>query len=59
MEKTGRPSPVFLPYSRPGGPDHTKWAGHLTPPAQLPPATVQSEVEKTKFEKIFVDLMSH
>ena len=31
----------------------------LTPPAQLPPATVQLEVDKTKFEKIFVDLMSH
>jgi inosine-uridine nucleoside N-ribohydrolase len=49
----------FLPYSGPGGPDRGKWMGHLTPPAQLHPATVQLEVDKTKFEKIFVDLMSH
>ncbi len=48
----------FLPYSGPGGPDSSKWIGHLTPPAQLHPASVQMEVDKKKFEKIFVDLMS-
>ena len=49
----------FLPYSGPGGPDRDKWIGHLMPPPQLHPASVQMEVDKTKFEKIFVDLMSH
>ncbi|MFZ0200759.1 MAG: nucleoside hydrolase [Candidatus Sulfotelmatobacter sp.] len=49
----------FLPYSGPGGPDRSKWMGHLTPPEQLHPATVQLGVDKTRFEKIFVDLMSH
>jgi purine nucleosidase len=49
----------FLPYSGPGGPDRSKWTGHMTPPGQLHPATVQMEVDKAKFEKIFVDLMSH
>jgi purine nucleosidase len=49
----------FLPYSGPGGPDRSKWMGHLTPPEQLHPANVQMEVDKVKFEKIFVDLMSH
>jgi inosine-uridine nucleoside N-ribohydrolase len=49
----------FLPYSGPGGPDRDKWMGHLMPPPQLHPATVQMEVDKTKFEQIFVDLMSH
>jgi hypothetical protein len=33
--------------------------GHLTLPAQLHPASVQMEVDKTTFEKIFVELMSH
>jgi purine nucleosidase len=49
----------FLPYSGPDGPDRAKWSGHLIPPAQLHPASVQVEVDKEKFEKIFVDLMSH
>ena len=49
----------FLPYSGPGGPDRDKWTSHLTPPAQLHPASVQMEVDKKKFEKIFVDLMTH
>lgn len=49
----------FLPYSGPGGPDRSKWIGHLTPPAQLHPASVQVDVDKQKFEEIFVELMSH
>jgi purine nucleosidase len=48
----------FLPYSGPGGPDRSKWIGHLMPPAQLHSASVQLEVDKKKFEKVFVDLMS-
>jgi purine nucleosidase len=49
----------FLPYSGPGGPDRSKWLGHMTPPVQLHPARVQVKVDKTKFENIFVHLMSH
>ena len=49
----------FLPYSGPDGPDRSKWAGHLTPPVQLHPASVQMEVDVKKFEEVFVDMMSH
>jgi len=49
----------FLPYSGPDGVNREKWKGHLDPPAHLHPATVQMEVDATKFENIFVDLMSH
>ena len=49
----------FLPYSGPDAPDRSKWAGHLTPPEQLHPASVQLEVDVKKFESIFVDIMSH
>lgn len=58
-KKADRIPQFFLPYSGPGGPDRRKWAGHLIPPVQLHPASVQVEVDKTKFEKLFVDLMSH
>jgi inosine-uridine nucleoside N-ribohydrolase len=52
--------PTFMqPYSGPDPADRSKWVGHLTPPAHLHPASVQMEVDKEKFEKIFVDLMSH
>lgn len=49
----------FLPYSGPDGPDRSKWIGHLTPPAQLHPASVQMEVDVKKFEDVFVEMMSH
>lgn len=49
----------FLPYSGPRPPDKGRWASHLTPPEQLHPATVQLEVDVAKFEKIFVDVLSH
>jgi len=49
----------FLPYSGPRPPDKEKWKGHLTPPAHLRPANVQTEVDVEKFENIFVNLMSH
>jgi inosine-uridine nucleoside N-ribohydrolase len=49
----------FLAYSGPRPVDREKWVGHLTPPAQLHPASVQMEADVAKFEKIFVDLMSH
>ena len=49
----------FLAYSGPQGPDRAKWLGHLTPPPQLHPASVQMEVDVKKFEDMFVDLMSH
>jgi purine nucleosidase len=49
----------FLPYSGPDGPDRSKWLGHLVPPAQLHPAKVQMDVDVEKFEKIFVDVISH
>jgi inosine-uridine nucleoside N-ribohydrolase len=49
----------FLAYSGPRPVDKEKWKGHLTPPEQLHPASVQMQVDVEKFEKIFVDLMSH
>jgi purine nucleosidase len=49
----------FLAYSGPEGPDRAKWLGHLNPPPQLHPASVQMEVNKEKFENIFVEVMSH
>lgn len=49
----------FLPYSGPRPVDKTKWKGHLVPPPHLYPASVQMEVDVEKFEKLFVDLMSH
>ncbi|HZR56587.1 MAG TPA: nucleoside hydrolase [Terriglobales bacterium] len=48
----------FLPYSGPDGPDRSKWIGHLSPPANLHPASVQMEVDVQKFENVFVDVMS-
>jgi len=55
---TGIPT-FFLPYSGPRPVDRSKWQGHLAPPPQLHPASVQMEVDVTKFENMFVDLMSH
>jgi inosine-uridine nucleoside N-ribohydrolase len=49
----------FLAYSGPRPVDKEKWRGHLTPPAQLHPASVQMDVDVVKFERIFVELMSH
>jgi inosine-uridine nucleoside N-ribohydrolase len=40
-KEPGRPSTgFFFPIAGRGGPDRGKWMGHLTPPAQLHPATV-------------------
>lgn len=49
----------FLPYSGPRPRDDAKWIGHLKPPEQLHPASVEMKVDVAKFENIFVDLMSH
>lgn len=49
----------FLAYSGPAPVDREKWLGHLTPPPQLHPASVQMEVDVARFEKLFVELMSH
>jgi len=49
----------FLAYSGRRPPDQEKWKSHLTPPEHLHPASVQMEVDVEKFEKVFVDLMSH
>jgi purine nucleosidase len=48
----------FLPYSGPRPVDHEKWMGHLTPPAGVHPASVQTEVDVEKFMKFFVMSMS-
>jgi len=48
----------FQPYSGPGPVDRSKWLGHLTPPAQLHPASVQMEVDEQKFDDLLVDVMS-
>jgi purine nucleosidase len=48
----------FLPYSGPDGPVRSKWIGHLSPPANLHPASVQMEVDVKKFEDVFVSVMS-
>jgi inosine-uridine nucleoside N-ribohydrolase len=49
----------FLPYSGPAPRDRQKWLSHMTPPAQLHPASVEMEVDVEKFQKVFVDMMSH
>jgi purine nucleosidase len=49
----------FLPYSGPDGVDREKWKEHLAPPAHLNAAEVQIDVDVSKFESIFVDVMSH
>lgn len=49
----------FLPYSGPDAPDRSKWLSHLTPPPQLHPASVQTEVDVEKFDELFVKIMTH
>jgi len=49
----------FQPYSGPRAVDTARWKDHLTPPAQLHPAEVQTEVDVRKFEDLFVELLSH
>ncbi len=49
----------FLPYSGLGTRDRAKWVGHLTPPAQMHPPSVEMKVDVEKFENLFVELMSH
>jgi len=49
----------FLAYSGPLPVDREKWLGHLRPPKHLHPASVQMEADVAKFERIFIDLMSH
>ena len=49
----------FEPYSGPRPVDRYKWEGHLSPPMFLHPAAVQMEVDVSKFENLFVDVMSH
>jgi purine nucleosidase len=49
----------FLPYSGPDGVDRSKWLGHLSPPVDLHPASVQMQVDEQKFDDLFVQLMSH
>ena len=49
----------FLPYSGPRAVDIAKWRDHLTPPSHLHPAEVQTEVDVTKFDTLFVELMTH
>jgi inosine-uridine nucleoside N-ribohydrolase len=56
--RAGMPT-FFLPYSGPNPPDPAKWERHLKPPPQLHPASVQMEVDAAKFERLFVDIMSH
>ena len=48
----------FLPYSGPRPVDREKWIGHLMPPADVHPASVQTEVDAEKFMKFFVMSMS-
>lgn len=57
-KKTEDVPEFFLAYSSPQGPDRSKWLGHLAPPPQLQPATVQMDVDVKKFEDMFVELMS-
>jgi inosine-uridine nucleoside N-ribohydrolase len=48
----------FMPYSGPRPVDREKWMGHVTPPAGLHPASVQTEVDVEKFMRFFVMSMS-
>jgi purine nucleosidase len=57
--KPDRVPQFFLPYSGPRAPDQEKWRSHLEPPAQMHEASVQMEVDISKFEKLFVNLMSN
>lgn len=49
----------FLPYSGPEPVNAEKWKGHLQPPADLHPASVQMKVDVNKFEDLFVQVMTH
>jgi inosine-uridine nucleoside N-ribohydrolase len=49
----------FQPYSGPGPVDQAKWQGHLAPPPQLHPASVQVDVDVPRFEDLFVNIMNH
>lgn len=48
----------FLAYSGPRPVDREKWMGHLTPPAAVQPASVQTEVDAEKFMRFFVMSMT-
>lgn len=48
----------FLEYSGPDPLTRDKWLGHLHPPYDRQPASVQLDVDKEKFENVFVELMS-
>jgi len=48
----------FQPYSGPDAVDPAKWKEHLTPPAHLHAAEVQTEVDEKKFDDLFVSLLS-
>jgi purine nucleosidase len=49
----------FLPYSGPAPRDREKWLSHMNPPVNLHPARVQMIVDVERFQKVFVDLLSH
>ena len=48
----------FLPYSGPDPMNRPKWLDHLKPPYNRHPASVQMEVDKARFEDLFVEIMS-
>jgi inosine-uridine nucleoside N-ribohydrolase len=48
----------FLAYSGPRAVNREKWMGHLTPPAEVQPASVQTEVNVERFMKFFVMSMT-
>jgi inosine-uridine nucleoside N-ribohydrolase len=48
----------FYPYSGPEPLDPAKWRDHLVPPYNRHPAKVQREVDKEKFQSIFINLLS-
>jgi inosine-uridine nucleoside N-ribohydrolase len=53
----GVPS-FFLPYSGPDPLDEAKWRGHLSPPYNRRPARVQMDVDRERFNSLFVELLS-
>jgi inosine-uridine nucleoside N-ribohydrolase len=57
-KKPDRLPTFFLPYSGPRPVDREKWMAHLTPPAELHPASVQTDVDVEKFRRFFVMSMS-
>lgn len=48
----------FLPYSGPDPLDEAKWRSHLDPPFDRQRARAQVDVDRDRFEKLFIEVLS-